>query len=69
MVLVQYCSERNELGYGMARLFDSFVPRWLVNVQHLLCVAIYGFEQEGPKKKKKKKTAYIVHMCITSDES
>ena len=27
MVRAQYCSEWTELGYGMACLFDSFVPR------------------------------------------
>ena len=27
MVRAQYCSEWTELGYGMARLFDSFVLR------------------------------------------
>ena len=27
MVQAQYYSEWTELGYGMARLFDSFVPR------------------------------------------
>ena len=27
MVRAQYCSEWTDLGYGMARLFDSFVPR------------------------------------------
>ena len=33
-------SEWTELGYGMARLFDSFVPRWLMKAQPLFCVAI-----------------------------
>ena len=27
MVRAQYCSEWTELGYGMTRVFDSFVPR------------------------------------------
>ena len=27
MFRAQYCSEWTELGCGMARLFDSFVPR------------------------------------------
>ena len=46
MVRAQYCSEWTDLGYGMTcrtRLFDSFVPRWLMKAQPLLCVAIYGF--------------------------
>ena len=38
---------QKELGYGMARLFESYVPRWLIKVQPLLCVAIYGFGKEG----------------------
>ena len=40
MVRAQYCSEWTDLGNGMARLFDSFVPRWLMKAQPLLCVAI-----------------------------
>ena len=40
MVQAQYCSEWTELGYGMAHLFDSFVPRWLMKAQPQLCVAI-----------------------------
>ena len=47
MVRAQYCSEWTELGYGMARLFDSFVPRWLMKAQPLLCVAVEGFDQDG----------------------
>ena len=46
MVRAQYCSEWTDLGYGMTcmtRLFDSFVPRWLMKAQPLLCVAIQGF--------------------------
>ena len=27
MVRAQYCSEWTDLGYGISRLFDSFVPR------------------------------------------
>ena len=38
MVRAHYCSEWTELGYGMARLFDAFVPRWLMKAQPLLCV-------------------------------
>ena len=51
MVRAQYCSEWTELGYGMARLSDSFVPRWLMKAQPLLCVAIKWFAQEeqGPE--------------------
>ena len=52
MVRAQYCSEWIELGYGMARLFDSFVPRWLMKAQPLLCVAIlkeFGQEGQGPE--------------------
>ena len=40
MVRAQYYSEWTDLGYGMARLFDSFVPRLLMKAQRLLCVAI-----------------------------
>ena len=40
MVRAQYCSDWTDLGYGMTRLFDSFVPRWLMKAQPLLCVAI-----------------------------
>ena len=47
MVRAEYCSACTELGYGMARLFDSLVPRWLMKAQPLLCVAIYEFGQEG----------------------
>ena len=47
MVQAQYCSEWTELGYGMARLFSSFFPRWLMKAQPLLCVAVYGFGREG----------------------
>ena len=39
MVRAQYCSEWTELGYCMARLFDSFVPRRLMKAQPLLRVA------------------------------
>ena len=51
MVEAQYCSKWTELGYGMARLSDSFVPRWLMKAQPLLCVAIKGFGQvkQGPE--------------------
>ena len=51
MVRAQYSSERTELGYGMARVSDSFVPRWLMKAQPLLCVVIKGFGQEkqGPE--------------------
>ena len=38
MVRAQYCYKWTELGYGMARLFDSFVLRWLIQAQPLLCV-------------------------------
>ena len=47
MVRAQYCSEWTELGYCMACLFDSFVPRRLMKAQPLLRVATYGFCQEG----------------------
>ena len=40
MVRAQYCSELTDLGYGMALLFNSLVPRWLMKAQPLLCVAI-----------------------------
>ena len=43
MARAQYYSEWTDLGYGMARLFDSFVPRWLMKAQPLLCVAIWEF--------------------------
>ena len=34
-------AEWTDLGNGMARLFDSFVPRWsVVKAQPLLCIAI-----------------------------
>ena len=46
MVRAQYYSEWTELGYGMAHLSDSFVPRWLMKAQPLLCVAIKGFGHE-----------------------
>ena len=51
MVRAQYCSEWTELGYGMACLSDSFVPRWLMKTQPLLSVAIKGFgqEEQGPE--------------------
>ena len=51
MVRAQYCSEWTELGYDIARLSDSFVPRWLMKAQPLLCVAIKGFgqEEQGPE--------------------
>ena len=51
MVRAQYCSEWTELGYGMASLSDSFVPRWLMKAQPLLRVAIEGFGQgeQGPE--------------------
>ena len=48
MVWVQYCSEWTKLDYGMARLFDSFVPRWLIQAQPLLCVGS-GQEGQGPE--------------------
>ena len=47
MVRAPYCSEWTELGYGMANLSDSFVPRLLMKAQPLLCVAIKGFGKEG----------------------
>ena len=33
-------AEWTDLGYGMARLLDSFVPRGLMKAQPLFCVAI-----------------------------
>ena len=38
MVQAQYCSELTEFGYGMARLFDFFTPRFLIKAQPLYCV-------------------------------
>ena len=48
MVRAQNCSERTELGYDMVRLFDSFVPRWLIQTQPLLCEG-FGQEGQGPE--------------------
>ena len=48
MVRAQYCSEWTGLGYGMARLFDSFVPRWLIQTQPLLCIG-FGQAGQGPE--------------------
>ena len=31
MVRAQYSTEWTELGYGMARLSDSFVLKWLID--------------------------------------
>ena len=39
-VAVFFSSEWTELGYCMARMFDSFIPRRLMKAQHLLYVAI-----------------------------
>ena len=38
MIQAHFCFECSELGYGIASLFDSFVPRWLMKAQPLLCV-------------------------------
>ena len=40
VVRAQYCSEWTELGYGIAHLSDSFVPRLLIKAQPLLCIVI-----------------------------
>ena len=48
MVRAQYCSEWTELGYCMARLFDSFFPRRLMKAQPLFIIVYReGFDQEG----------------------
>ena len=49
MVRAQFCSEWTELSYGMTHLSDSFVPRWLMKAQPLLCVAIIKDLAESDK--------------------
>ena len=49
MVRAQYCSEWTELDYGMECLFDSFVLRWLLKAQPLLCAAIFRIWPRGTR--------------------